>query len=93
MGAGQRWPSARASAMWKIHRNREQKKQYQGRKQLGWLLRPVLVDLLKYSVGTMLLLYGNASRRNGGARVVLLKDTELVSPPVKIINLGLHTPS
>lgn len=39
-----------------------------------------------------MLLYGNASWRNGGARVMLLKDTELVSSSVKIINLGLHTP-
>lgn len=92
MGAGQRRPWARASAVWKVHRNREKKKQYQDMKQLGWLLRPVLVNLLRFSAGTMLLLCGNASRRNGGARVMLLEDAELLISPVKIINLGLHTP-
>lgn len=38
----------------------------------------------------MLPLYGNASWRNGGARVMLLKDTELLSSLVKISNGGLH---
>lgn len=45
----------RAVAMWKIHHNRENTKQSQGMKQLGWLLRPVLVGLLRCSVGTMAL--------------------------------------
>jgi len=92
MGAGQRWPLARASAVWKICCNREKKNQYQIMRQLRWLLRPLLVDLLRSSAGTMLLLYGNTLWRNGDASVMFLKDTELVSLPVKSINLGLHAP-
>lgn len=45
VGAGQRWLLTRALDMWEIHCNREKKKHYQDTKQLGRLLRPVLVDL------------------------------------------------
>lgn len=45
VGAGQRWLLTRALDMWEIHCNRGKKKQYQDMKQLGWLLRPVLVNL------------------------------------------------
>lgn len=52
-GDGQRWPLARALAVWKTPCGKEKNKQRQDVKPSEWLPRPALVDLLRCRVGSV----------------------------------------